>query len=153
MKDLLKLPQPAPTAAQAQSSGKRDLPGGRELQEIQAGPGADESQVDGRRDSEGWEERQQKEEEEAEGIKRHRHGRRTEIWHEERVKWQPLSCEEATVYDLRSLSPGERAEHQASGREPLSLSFKRRSGGETFFFVFASFAAYSLVGLEDQQPL
>lgn len=70
MKDLLKPPQPAPTTvAQAQSSGKRDLPGGPELQEIQAGPGADESQVDDRRDSEGWKERQQKEEEEAEGIK------------------------------------------------------------------------------------
>lgn len=70
------------------------------------------------------------------------------------MKCQPLSCGEATVYDLRSLSPGQRAECQAS-RRGFFLSLLRGDLEENlfFFFFFASFAAYSLVGLEDQQTL
>lgn len=63
------------------------------------------------------------------------HGRRTEIRHEEKVKCQPLSCEEATVYDLRSLSPGQRAERQASRRVFISL-FQEKIWRKTLFFFF-----------------
>lgn len=58
-------------------------------------------------------------------------------------------------YRLWSTQPQPRTASRAPSQSEgfFSLSFKRRSGGKPLFFFFASFAAYSLVGLEDQQTL